>query len=836
MASKQQEQTIWDKIKEEHGGTWIRSADGEKFLNHLKRRLEESSNQPVRTRVPNHQRNMDLFNAAYKNLADTVMDDGIPVMGGRFNSMHGGPIDFSQPRYRNKPAAFQVPPNQVFVAYSPFGTVVRGDVLHDKRTWLMCKDPLWPTAAAMGDERTCYNSDLPGQIPGVLQGKEKYNDEEKSELDLAKEAKKAAKKSGAEGVAGMRTIDRKVEEERLKDAIQQQAVNMAENTAMKLDVWDWDEFKSTAAGTIRNRDNIASDGKEILWDMQLYFGGNPALWDNDTNTPLPGYDGDWMYNQHHQFEITQNGRYAVWDQMFQNYQLGPARPTLAHSLTEAPIGILLEHLNGQPHAVPFENPYVKEQTNILLLGPSDEITFTESFSQDGKVYTFNLNSEDYSNAVTTSKGGVDGTWNWQQFITQEMLSEGKSTPSDAFRNNAWLVEPNTKAKTFVQPDRLLLIYGDEVFNRLCRGENITKLNFGGVQLIGNKYDIDDDRRSLWARTTYRKWQGDIYDIDTTKSFTSSINYICPWFNNGSQYRPNVEGDFNNIPTGIGVGKGDTLGAGNTPKGLKNETSKTFSTTYDIGLLHYTARRGRPGITFFSSCAPSAETKRIRGQHIPRHAYHSWANVIIRAINQGCGRDTWCMLRSMMGRVHGNASYVPQWKEHKGITIMGSDDKHEFYTIMGNYIKRVKESEGAILFFPEMFCAFAVGANSDPTNRLRGRIETLYNNFLKNPRASSSIQKYGLLPYDYEIRLWDIKRSLPVPWQEAQRKEAWKMLRRGVYTGVGWDEEDVDVEMGDAQGGGRKKRTKRKKKTKRKRRKKTKKSRRRRKKRTRRRKK
>ena len=28
MASKQQEQTIWDKIQEEHGGTWIRSAGG----------------------------------------------------------------------------------------------------------------------------------------------------------------------------------------------------------------------------------------------------------------------------------------------------------------------------------------------------------------------------------------------------------------------------------------------------------------------------------------------------------------------------------------------------------------------------------------------------------------------------------------------------------------------------------------------------------------------------------------------------------------------------------------------------------------------------------------
>ena len=116
--------------------------------------------------------------------------------------------------------------------------------------------------------------------------------------------------------------------------------------------------------------------------------------------------------------------------------------------------------------------------------------------------------------------------------------------------------------------------------------------------------------------------------------------------------------------------------------------------------------------------------------------------------------------------------------------------------------------------------------------------------MNKPEASPSIKKYGLLPYNYEIQLWDIKRSLPVPGQEAQRKEAWKMLRRGGYTDrlsrrlvdVGWDEEDVDVEMGDAQGGGRKKRTKRKKKTKRKRKKKTKKSRRRRKKRTRRRKK
>ena len=607
-----------------------------------------------------------------------------------------------------------------------------------------------------------------------------------------------------------------------------------------------DDFQSTAQGTIRNPDNIASDGKEILWDMQLYFGGNPELWDYKNHRPKEGYDGDWMYNQHHQFEITQNGRDAVWDQMFQNYQLGPAN-RLPHSLTEAPIGILLEHLNGQPHAVPFENPYVKEQTNILLLGPSDEITFTESFSHDGEVYTFNLNSQDYSNGVTTTRRpfAPKGTWNWEQFITEEMLSEGKSTPSDAFRNNAWLVAPNPKVKTTWSPDRLLLIYGDEAFNSLIySGKSIINPNFGGVPLIGNKYDIDDDRRSLWARTSFRESKGYIYGIDTNTYFQSSMNYICPWFNNGSHLiGPNVEGNFNNIPTGFGVGKGDTLGWDNTVKGRKNETSKTFSTTYDIGMLHYTARKGRPGITFFSSCAPSADTKRIRGQHIPRHAYHSWANVMIRAINQGCGRDTWCMIRAMMKKAmmkkanQGNQpSYVPQWKEHRGITIMGSDDKHEFYTIMGNYIKRVKESGGELLFFPEMFCAFAVGANSDPTNRLRGIIEYNYNNFLKKPEASPSIQKYGLLPYDYEIQLWDIKRSLPVPGQEAQRKEAWKMLRRGVYTGVGWDEEDVDVEMGDAQGGGRKKRTKRKKKTKRKRKKKTKKSRRRRKKRTRRRKK
>ena len=817
MASKQQEQTIWDKIKQEHGGTWIRSADGEKFLNHLKRRLEESSNQPVRTRVPNHQRNMDLFNAAYKNLADTVMNDengnATPVMGGRFNSMHGGPIDFSQDRYRNKPVAFQVPPNQVFVAYSPFGTVVMGNTLHDKRTWLMAKDPLWPTAASeWGDKDTCYNSDLPGQVPGDLQNIDQYYDS-KTEYEKAKLERKAAKKSGAEGIAGMRALERNEQELKLIDAIQQQAINMAENTPMGIDDEDWDDFQSTAQGTIRNPDNMASDGKEILWDMQLYFGGNPALWDNDTNTPLPGYDGDWMYNQHHQFEITQNGRDAVWDQMFQNYQLGPAN-RLPHSLTEAPIGILLEHLNGQPHAVPFENPNTT-QTNIVNIGPSSQITLKERYKYKREEYTLTLGSQDYLDAVTTSKSGPEGTWNWQQFITKKMLLEGKVDPSDAFRNNAWLVTPNPKAKTTWSPDRLLQVYGDEAFNTFIRhGGNIPNPNFKGVPLIGNKYDIDDDRRSLWARTSCRESKGYIYGIDTNIYFQSSINYICPWFNNGSHLiGPDVRGDFNNIPTGWGYGDGtDRLGDGNTSKGRKDETSKTFSTTYDIAMLHYLARQRKVGITFFSSCAPSTKTKRIRGEHIPRHAYHSWANVMIRAINQGCGRDNWCMLRGMMRDANQGKlpSYVPQWKKHRGITIMGSDDKHEFYTIMGNYFKRVNQKQ--ILFFPEMFCAFAVGANSDPTNRLRETIANNYDIWWKNPeRSTPSIKKYGLLPYIYEIRLWDIKRSLPVPGQEAQRKEAWKMLRREGYKGIGWDEE-----MGDAQGGGRKKRTRRRRKTRKKR--------------------
>ena len=61
---------------------------------------------------------VELFQNAMENL--NADDDGKNFMGGRFNSMHGGPIDFTSDSFKQKPVAFQVPPNQVVVIYAQF--------------------------------------------------------------------------------------------------------------------------------------------------------------------------------------------------------------------------------------------------------------------------------------------------------------------------------------------------------------------------------------------------------------------------------------------------------------------------------------------------------------------------------------------------------------------------------------------------------------------------------------------------------------------------------------------------------------------------------------------
>ena len=128
MASKAEEQFI-DKLKREHQGAWLKSPKADPFLTEFSKRLSTPGS---RAAIPQDRAadNLKLYNEAMSNLPDEVDDQGKPVMGGRFISMHGGPIDFMSRhsgcgnKYHDVAPVFQVPPNQLVVIYTPRGTCI----------------------------------------------------------------------------------------------------------------------------------------------------------------------------------------------------------------------------------------------------------------------------------------------------------------------------------------------------------------------------------------------------------------------------------------------------------------------------------------------------------------------------------------------------------------------------------------------------------------------------------------------------------------------------------------------------------------------------------------
>lgn len=789
---------------------WSRTPEAQLFFQQMKERQERSERRLVERTKGNL---VELFQNAMENL--NADDDGKNFMGGRFNSMHGGPIDFTSDLFKQKPVAFQVPPNQVVVIYAPKGTVVRGSEEQDWSSWLFFKQKYFPVAGFSGNQETCYGANMSGQIEGKVETEKKYYDEP-SDLESAKKKLKESKKDDKKGnltQTARRKLEREVQKRTLEDQIEKQATKMAEYQGI-LDETDWNEFKTNL---MRNPTN-ESDGSEIMWDMQIYFGGDLDKYGTAE------YDGDWIYNQHHQFEIGFKGSgSAKWDNMFQNYKLGLPVNDIREGLVEAPIGCKLEHLDGNPHKIIYDNPYDPQQNNFKNDGtPQDEMKLNHTITFNGNTYTLGpYTVEDYQAAQIDGKetDSVTG-WTWQQY---------GETPSAAFNNNAWLVKPGQNKLPWL-PDVVLKIYGDENFDRVINsmsGNTGDEIVFEGVSLIKNRYELHDERRSMYARTPFRDFNGSIYSVANIPEWRSDKNYVCPYFNNGKGI--NNVGDINSgslesLKTSNNSDYTSLLGL----NGREDPTSKLYSCTSDILGLHYKARKGNPGLTVLSSCQPNARTKRLRGQRtVATHVDFSWSNVIIRSLCAGKGRDNFCRLRSDMhitltaSSASSPAVYVPQWRDHKGITIMMKDDKHEYYTIFGNYLKAV--GEGRLLFFPQAFSAFISGGNSDPTNKIRTQLPRIYNNWYgtggqqneqQDPysRSRSSIVEFGLLPYLFEIQLWDINRGIPVPNYMSKRRMFWKKYISESPSGRVipiWKVLQQEQESGASSQGGRRKKTKRK---------------------------
>ena len=770
MASKAEEQFI-DKLKREHQGGWLKSPKAGPFLTEFSKRLSTAG-----SRVPIPQdrsaANLQLYMDAMDNLLDVVDKEGKPIMGGRFISMHGGPIDFTSQhlgcrnKYQNVAPVFQVPPNQVVVIYTPRGTVVKGDHEQDIASWLFFKQKYFPAAAFTPSPANCYGADRMGSIPGDIPPEilEQYM-EAPDEVEMAK---KAAKK--ASGIAETESARKQLEKIKIKEAIQEQATKLAEKVGV-IDEYDWEEFWKKP---IWNPSNSNNDGHEILWDMQMFFGGNPATY----NTP--DYDGDWVYNQHQQFEILVNpGGGITWDPMFNNYKLGNPTDALVDGLMEAPIGIQLPELDGKPHNKIFVRG--DNATNLVKVTPqTDQVEY--DYNGNYIIQDKTIDEYDNAEATTTRPDAPEGAWAEQIFLKAD--NQPVTNPPEAVLNNAYICNP---FRAFIQPELLL---NNKSVRDLTQGAN--------PRLIPNIYRLDDERRSLYARTPYRKHPlektpGDdpvLYKYNGTPFQSSS--FICPFFNNGEHLPQNQSqknsGTLEGIRTSNLAEYTSLLGCASA----KDDTSKSYSTTEEMILMNYKARNGRPGISVISSCSPHPLTGKIRGRHFARHASHTPMNLAVRTFCQGVGRSNFCDLRQKIGtspgyQQHGAKIFIPQWREHKGITIMDTSDRAEFYIILGNYFKQVQNCE--TLFHPEMFLILATTADSDPTNKVRTHFQYVYDRWYSGQRIKRgsntgeiwlslpSIMAYKLLPYDYEITLWD-KRGRPMVGHEAQRGALFAQLIQG----------------------------------------------------------
>ena len=178
---------------------------------------------------------------------------------------------------------------------------------------------------------------------------------------------------------------------------------------------------------------------------------------------------------------------------------------------------------------------------------------------------------------------------------------------------------------------------------------------------------------------------------------------------------------------------------------------------------------------------------------------------------GAGRENFCQIRrGCIGKIGPSSGdvVVPQYDDHRGITISMTDDREEFYQTIGELLAR---STTEPIFSPRIFRTILdLCDKSDKTGKQLQIFYTMYNRFYSQaPNVSRDV--YKLLPFDQELNLLEeSRRGIHATTINAKREKRFPSMR-----------------------GGRKKRRRRKRKTKRKRRKKTKKSRRRRKKRTRR---
>jgi len=652
-------------------------------------------------------------------------------INGRIVNMHG---DHVWNIGHNEPQAFQIPPNQVVVIMAPQGTVIRGDQQQDTANWLFFKQKLWAMAATSGTSNNCYGAD--GPFSSFVKDptlNEIYDPPDDEDTVIAEDIKDTAA-----GRIKERNIkaQKKVEEEKEKASEELQRENG------KITEDEWDDFVYSPFHNIGVDGTVNSDGKELLWHVQIFFGGDP------TKYGTTDYDGDWCYNQRHLFEmepsIGRNGPILDIDKTFNIWKLGNPTCHMKEGFSsnggELPLGASLEHLDN------------KSYNNVPTI--SNIIKAEEQLSSDDLEDLWEI-------------------WNGDD-MTQDIF----------YQQHPWRYMNGSfyKINIPIIPTNMV----DPIFN-------LKGLKTGGSGGSGGTYD----------------------GLDTLSYYHNT-----------------------NVPTGV---------------------HKIYNTTEKIVNLYYQTNPKNPnlpGMTVFSSCSPAADTS--KSWNSDKNAPELGLNMILRNYIIELGRKHLCTIRGELLRSRQNgggpfrlkqgvlwadgcSTFVPQYKDHKGIAIAMNDDRELFYIQLGQQFQAIQEGAVGIIsqqptiyktyhFTPRTFRTFFNIANSPSfygraMERFKkqydrwwhGKIITRGNYKGENWNSARSIAKYKLLPFNHEavIAIESNKGRIPNDFLLLEKTQRIEFMKTTVWgtriLKTDMQTQEIQQLLNTSLGGGRKRRKKTKKK-------------------------
>ena len=306
-------------------------------------------------------RKLAMYKQAMENLQAT----------GRFISMHGGGIDHTADWGRNQPSAFQVPPGQIVVLVAPRGTVVYGNEQQDTANWLFFKQALWPIAGTVGGETAtnCYGTNpYPSAIETDLERSKQYGEDvgtDEAEFAVLVSAKQKGQSVGERVKSKSVALEHNKKAEAKKDAeSREEAVEKEQRKVGGVGELDWNAYLDDPFRAPGANPKVNADGKELLWHMQIFYGGDEEKYGK------PEYDGDWVYNQWQLFEMDPKpgvfGSVSI-DEDFNNYRMGAPLCHMkdAFESGEFPVGASLPLLDGQEHH------HIPTATNMVVVGDAE---------------------------------------------------------------------------------------------------------------------------------------------------------------------------------------------------------------------------------------------------------------------------------------------------------------------------------------------------------------------------------------------------------------------------------------------------------------------------------